>query len=162
MSYPLASSNIFSLPLAFFSSLNMISFGLHFRWFHVECSLSFIDLHLLSIINLGENSVIVTCIFYLFYFIFLAALGLHCCAQAFSSCGERGLLFVVVHRLLIVVASLVAEQGSRCAGFSSCGTQALERRLSSCGARGLSCSMACGIFPDQGWNPCPLHWQVDS
>ena len=30
-------------------------------------------------------------------------------AQAFSSCGERGLLFVVVHGLLIVVVFLVAE-----------------------------------------------------
>ena len=27
---------------------------------------------------------------------------------------------------------------------------------------GLSCSMACGIFPDKGLNLCPLHWQVDS
>ena len=27
------------------------------------------------------------------------------------SCGERGLLFVVVHRLLIAVASLVVEHG---------------------------------------------------
>ena len=26
----------------------------------------------------------------------------------------------------------------------------------------LSCSVACGIFPDQGLNLCPLHWQVDS
>ena len=23
-------------------------------------------------------------------------------------------------------------------------------------------STACGIFPDQGSNPCPLHWQADS
>ena len=30
---------------------------------------------------------------------FLAALGLRCCAQAFSSCSERGLLFVAVCRL---------------------------------------------------------------
>ena len=29
----------------------------------------------------------------------------------FSSCGERGLLFVVVHGLLIAVASLVVEYG---------------------------------------------------
>ena len=29
--------------------------------------------------------------------------------RAFSSCGERGLLFVVVHGLLTVVASLAAE-----------------------------------------------------
>ena len=34
-------------------------------------------------------------------------------------------------------------------GFRSCGSQALERRLSSCGA-GLSRSVACGIVPDQG------------
>ena len=33
----------------------------------------------------------------------MAALGLHC--------GERGLLFVAVHGLLIVVASLAAEHG---------------------------------------------------
>ena len=51
-------------------------------------------------------------LFYLFLFIlFLAALGLHCCAQAFSSCGEWGLLFTVVRGLLIAVASLVAEHG---------------------------------------------------
>ena len=57
-------------------------------------------------------------------YIFLAALGLCCCAQAFSSCGEWGLLFVVVHGLLIAVASLVAEHGLRYVGFSSCGTWA--------------------------------------
>ena len=44
----------------------------------------------------------------LFVFIFLAVLGLCCCAWAF---GERGLPFVVVRRLLIAVASLVAEHG---------------------------------------------------
>ena len=26
----------------------------------------------------------------------------------------------------------------------------------------LSCTAACGIFPDQGSNPCLLHWQADS
>ena len=50
-------------------------------------------------------------ILFLFFYLFLAALGLHCCARAFSSCGERGLLFVAVQGLLIVVASLFAEQG---------------------------------------------------
>ena len=45
---------------------------------------------------------------YLFIY-FLAALGLRCCAQAFSSCSEQGLLSVVVRGLLIAVASLVAE-----------------------------------------------------
>ena len=37
--------------------------------------------------------------------VFIAACGL------FSSCGERGLLFVAVRGLLIAVASLVAEHG---------------------------------------------------
>ena len=40
----------------------------------------------------------------------MAALGLCCCARALSSCGEQGLLFVVVRGLLIEVAS-VAERG---------------------------------------------------
>ena len=58
--------------------------------------------------------IIILCIFkkymYLFY-LFLAALGLRCCARAFSSCGKQGLLFVVVHGLLNAVASLVTEHG---------------------------------------------------
>ena len=29
-------------------------------------------------------------------------------------------------------------------------------------AHGLSCSVACGIFLDQGLNPCSLHWKADS
>ena len=29
-------------------------------------------------------------------------------------------------------------------------------------AQGLSCSVACRIFPDQGSNLCPLYWQADS
>ena len=41
-------------------------------------------------------------------FIF-GSLGLRCCAQAFSSCGEWGLFFLVVHGRLIAVASLVEE-----------------------------------------------------
>ena len=49
--------------------------------------------------------------FFVFVFLFLAALGLRCCVRAFSSCGERGLLFVAVHGLLIAVASLVAGHG---------------------------------------------------
>ena len=48
---------------------------------------------------------------YLLICLFLAALGLRCCMQAFSSCGEWGLLFVVVRGLLIVVASLVVAHG---------------------------------------------------
>ena len=44
-----------------------------------------------------------------FIYLFLAALCLHCCTQAFSSCCELGLLFAAVRVLLIAVASLFAE-----------------------------------------------------
>ena len=37
--------------------------------------------------------------------------------QAFSSCDEQGLLFIVVLGLLIAVASLVAEDGLYVCGF---------------------------------------------
>ena len=47
--------------------------------------------------------------FIYFIYLFLAALGLCCCARAFSSCDERGPLFIAVRRLLVAVASLVAE-----------------------------------------------------
>ena len=59
-----------------------------------------------------------------FIYLFLAALGLCCCTWASSSCGERGLLFVVVHRLLIAVALFLQSTGSRHMGLSSCSTQA--------------------------------------
>ena len=49
--------------------------------------------------------------FFKLVYLFLAALGLRCCAWTSSSCGEWGLLFLVVRGLLIVVASLVAEHG---------------------------------------------------
>ena len=64
-------------------------------------------------------------------------MGLRCCVQAFSSCSEWGLLFVAVRGLLMRWLLLLQSTGSRCMGFSSCGSQALERRLSSCGTRVL-------------------------
>ena len=53
------------------------------------------------------------CSFFLnvFIYLFLATLGLHCCARAFSSFIKQGLLFVAVHRLLVAVASFVVECG---------------------------------------------------
>ena len=90
-------------------------------------------------------------------YLFLAALGLCCCVLAFSSCSKRGLLFIVVCGLLIAVASLVAEHGLQAHGL-----QQLWHAGSVVVAHGLSCSAACGVFPDQGSNPCSLHWQADS
>ena len=112
-------------------------------------------------------------------------LGLCCCAQSFSS-HERGLFLVAVPELLIEKL-LLRSTGSRYTGFSSCHVQALESAgFSSCHVQalgtqasavamcrlwrvqasavvthGLSCSSTCGIFPDQGSNPCPLHWQAN-
>ena len=62
--------------------------------------------------NEGNLFFLIIVFIYLFLFIyFLAVLGLCCCVWAFSSCGERWLLFDAVCGLLIAVASLVAEYG---------------------------------------------------
>ena len=74
---------------------------IHLRFWINSSELLFVDLiwqELLSFIYI-----------YKFIYLFLAVLGVRCCTRAFSSCDERGLLFVVVRRLLIAVASLVAE-----------------------------------------------------
>ena len=70
-------------------------------------------------------------------------------------------------RVLSPVAVSGDHSSSRCAGLSLWRSLLLRstgsRRAGSVVvAHGLSCSAACGIFPDQGSNPCPLHWQADS
>ena len=75
-------------------------------------------------------------------------------------------VFVSV-RGLSLVASSGGHSSSRCAGLSLSRPLLLRstssRRAGSVVvARGPSCSTACGIFPDQGLNPCPLHWQAAS
>ena len=64
------------------------------------------------------------------FILFSAALGLHCCARAFSSCGERGPLFVVVCVPLIAVASLVVEHGA----LGAWASVVVAHGLNSCGA----------------------------
>ena len=75
-------------------------------------------------------------------------------------------VFVSVRGLSLVAAS-GGHSSSRCAGLSLSQPLLLQstgsRRAGSViVAHGPSCSAACGIFPDQGSNPCPLHWQADS
>ena len=75
-------------------------------------------------------------------------------------------VFVSVRGLSLVAASGV-HSSSRCVGLSPSRPLLLRstgsRRAGSViVAHGLSRSTACGIFPDQGLNPCPLHWQADS
>ena len=102
--------------------------------------------------------------FYLFcllYFwlcwVFIAARGLPLVAAS----GGYSSLWCADFLLWLL---LLQSTGSRCAGFSSCGTWAqLSWHVGSVVvAHRLSCSTACGIFPDQRSNPCPLHWQADS
>ena len=87
----------------------------------------------------------------------------------FSGCGDQGLLFVEVHRLLMVLASLVAEHRVKGARASV----VVAHRLSSCDsglwstgfiavAQRPGCSKACGIFLDHGLNSYLLHGQADS
>ena len=77
----------------------------------------------------------------------VVTLGLHCFAQAFSSCSQQGPPFIAVCGLLGVAAS-------RCRARALVGRASVvrARRLGSCAA-GLSGSAVCGVFPDQGSNP---------
>ena len=70
-------------------------------------------------------------------------------------------------RGLSLVAASGGHSSSRCAGLSLSWPRLLRSTGSRCAgsvvlAHGPSCSAACGIFPDQGLNSCPLHWQADS
>ena len=62
--------------------------------------------------------------FYLFIYLFLAVLGLRFCVRAFSSCGERGPLFIAVRGLLTIAASLVVEHRLQTRSLSNCGSRA--------------------------------------
>ena len=90
---------------------------------------------------------------YLFiYYLYLAAFGLCCGVWAFhhgglSCCGARA----PAEQASVVVAH----------GLSSCGLRAPEHRPSSCSTE-PSHFAACGVLPDQGLNPHPLHCQAGS
>ena len=91
--------------------------------------------------------------------------------RAFSRCSKQGLLsscnaWASHHGGLLLVQSM----GSRAHSFSSCGTwpqwlllpgSRIQAQRCNVG-QWFSCPKACGIFPDQGSNSCPSHWQADS
>ena len=54
----------------------------------------------------------------------MAVLGLRFCARAFSSCGKRGPLFIVVRGPLTIAASLAAEHRLQTRRLSNCGSRA--------------------------------------
>ena len=85
--------------------------------------------------------VIATLFINLFIYLFLAVLGLRFCARAFSSCGERGPLFIAVRGPLTITASPAAEHRLQ------------MRRLSSCGSRA---QLLCGTWDPPRPGPEPL------
>ena len=58
----------------------------------------------------------------------MAVLGLRFCARAFSSCGERGPLFIAVRGPLTIAAFLVAEHRLQTRRLSNCGSRAQSLR----------------------------------
>ena len=75
-------------------------------------------------------------------------------------------VFVSVRGLSLVAAS-GGHSSSRCTGLSLSRPLLSRNTGSRCAgsvivAHGPSCSAARGILPDQGSNPCSLHWQADS
>ena len=92
-------------------------------------------------------------IIYLFIYLFIFIFG--CVGSSFLCEG------------LSLVAASGGLSSSRCTGLSLSRPLLLRstgsRRAGSVVAtHGPSCSAACGIFPEQGSNPCTLHWQADS
>ena len=74
-----------------------------------------------------------------------------------SSCGEQGLLSSWDAR-----TSLAVEHGLQGAWASVVAVPRLESTGSIVTACRPSCSMVCGIFPDQGSNSGLWYWQADS
>ena len=96
----------------------------------------------------------------LFFFFFLAAVGLRCGAGATPHCSawssHCGGFSCCRARALGMWASVVVAHG-----LSSCGSRAIEYRLSSCGEWAY---LLGGMWdlPGPGLEPVSLHWQVVS
>ena len=63
-------------------------------------------------------------VFFFFFNLFLAVLGLRFCARAFSSRGKQEPLFIAVRGPLTIAASPVAEHKLQTRRLSSCGSRA--------------------------------------
>ena len=62
--------------------------------------------------------------FLIYFYLFMAVLGLRFCARAFSSCGKWGPLLIALHGPLTIAASLVAEHRLQMRRLSNCGSRA--------------------------------------
>ena len=84
-------------------------------------------------------------------FLFLAALGLSCCIQAFT----RGLLSSCSTRSSHYSGFSCSEHRIQHVGASAVVARSLQSTGSVVVAHGLSCPAARGIFPDRRLNLCP-------
>ena len=81
-----------------------------------------------------------------------------CCWAGFAlAVVSGGQLLAMMCWLLLVATAPVVDT---CPGV--CKPHQLHHMGSVAEAHGLSCSLVCGIFPDQRWNLGLLHWQADS
>ena len=122
-------------------------------------------------------------IFYLFIYIFIYFILIYLFTYIYLFIFIYIYLFIFIYLFLFIylwlcwifvsvrglspVAASGGHSSSRCAGLSLSQPLLLwstsSRHAGSVVvAHGPSCSAACGIFPNQGSNPCPLHWQADS
>ena len=100
----------------------------------------------------GSQVAVISFFFYSFIYLFIYSW----LCWAFAS--VRGLSLAAVTR---------GHSSSRCAGLPLSRPLLLQSRGSRHSgsvvvAHGPSCSVACGILPDQGSNLCPMHQQADS
>ena len=106
---------------------------------------------------------------YFFLIYLLAALGLRCCSGFSLVAASGGYSSLQCTRFAFGGFSS-REARALGAGASvvtaRAGSAIVVLRLQRTGSvvvvQALSCSSACGIFPDQGSNPCLLHQQADS
>ena len=82
----------------------------------------------LNVCGLGLLGGLLEAIFFIYFYLFLAVLGLRFCARAFSSWGKRGPLFIAVHGPLTIATSLVAEHRLQTRRLSSCDSRAQPLR----------------------------------
>lgn len=93
----------------------------------------------------------------LFIYLFMVELRLRCCVQAFPSCHEHGTTPPYLQDAVFLLQWLLWLQST---GSRVLVLQGLWHVGSGVVALRLTCLAAGGIIPDQGWNPCPLHWQI--
>ena len=123
-----------------------------FKWWWVSCVCIRLCVYMYMYMYMYVFFFFEVAFFFFLIYWFLAVLGLRFVrglslvgasgGHSSSRCGDRS--------------------SSRCAGLSVLRPLQLRgtgsRRAGSVVvAHGPSCSVACGIFPDQGSNPCPLH-----